>query len=139
MAALSPVYATREDLVDYAPATVSVPDEPEASRLLRRASEQITRVLFGSVYRVDSAGLPSDPDIREAATNATCAQAVWRLTVGYDSGDAAQYDSVSIGSVALSGRRSGPERPGSTGGIADEALTHLRLAGLLGTGTALYY
>lgn len=140
MAALSPVYATREDLVDYGvPAGVTVPAEPEATRLLKRASEQITRVLFGSVYRIDSAGVPSDPDIRQAVRDATCAQAVWRLGYGPDSGDQDQYDSVAIGSINLTGRRSTTSTPGSTGGIADEALTHLRIAGLLGTGASLYY
>ncbi|GAA0638236.1 hypothetical protein GCM10010174_70110 [Kutzneria viridogrisea] len=97
------VYADRAALVAYAPAGVIVPTDPEATRLLTRASEVIDQVLLSAVYATDDNGMPTDAAVIEALRNATCQQAVWWLqNPGVESGQANQYQSVSIGSVSLS-------------------------------------
>lgn len=140
MAALSPVYATRGQLAAYAPASVVVPEEPEATRLLTRASEQISRILFGALYKVDPTGMPTDPGIADAVMRATCAQAVWWLATGDEIGDASQYQSVGIGSITLArGARGQTATPGAINGIAEAAIQTLRTAGLFGNGFTTYY
>lgn len=97
------VYADRAALVDYAPADVTVPAEPEATRMLTRASEEVDTVLLSAVYDTDDNGMPTDPDVIEALKNATCMQVVWWLqNPGTESGQAMQYQDISIGSVRLS-------------------------------------
>jgi hypothetical protein len=98
------VYADRAALVAYAPAAVTVPADPEATRLLTRASEVIDSVLLSAVYATDdTTGLPTEAGVIEALRNATCEQVVWWLqNPGTESGQANQYQSVSIGSVSLS-------------------------------------
>ena len=126
------VYATRDDLVAYAPAGVTVPDEPEAGRLLARASEAVEAATISAVYAVDAAGMPTDPGILAALRDATCAQAVDWLTTGDELGQAGRWQSVSIGSISLSGGTSATGAGGtSLGGLAVSAERVLRLAGLL--------
>ena len=97
------VYADRNALTAYAPADVTVPAEPEATRLLTRASEEVDTVILSAVYDTDDNGMPTDTDVIEALSNATCMQVVWWLqNPGTESGQAMQYQSVSIGSVSLS-------------------------------------
>lgn len=133
----APVYATRAELVasEYLPGTVTVPDDPEATRLLTRASRRIDRLLLTAVYDVDEDEAPTDADVIAALRAATCAQAAWWLEHGDESGAGAEYDSVSIGSVALSGRRAGASSAGAS--AAPAALEVLTLAGLVGTGPAV--
>jgi hypothetical protein len=128
------VYATRADLVGYAPPSVTVPDEPEATRVLTRASEDVDDALLTAVYDVDTAGMPTGAAVVEALKLATCAQAVHMLRTGTDDGDdgLTAYDSVSIGSITLSGRRDTNTTAGSTSDLDDEAARHLRRAGLGG-------
>lgn len=97
------VYADRAALAAYAPAEVTVPTDPEATRMLTRASEEIDTVLLSAVYDTDDNGMPVDADVITALSNATCMQVVWWLqNPGTESGQAMQYASVSIGSVSLS-------------------------------------
>ena len=97
------VYATQADLTAYAPAGVTVPGEPETTRLLTAASKEIRRATTTAIYDVDDDGYPTDTTVREAFRDATCAQAIWRpgnpLPGAETSGE---YSSVSIGSVTLS-------------------------------------
>lgn len=125
------VYATREQLVDYAPATVTIPEEPEATRLLTRASERVDDALLTAVYVTNSSGLPTDPAVVEAVQFATCAEALDMRRNGSDDGDIGQWDSVAIGSITLSGRKT-DTASGSTDHLSSEALGHLRRAGLGG-------
>lgn len=123
------VYATRTDLVNYAPASVMVPDEPEATRVLTRASERIDELLtaIGAMYTVDSVTkLPTDANFIQAFKDATCAQVVWWLETGDETGVGAGYTSVSIGRVSLS---RGQGKAGETQPkYAEQAVTHLKLA-----------
>lgn len=98
------VYATRADLANYAPPTYTVPSEPEATRVLTRASLRLDNTaLKTAVYDVDdTTGLPTDVDVITAIRDATCAQVVWWADTGSESGAADLYSDVSIGSARLS-------------------------------------
>lgn len=123
------VYATRTDLVAYAPADVSVPDEPEATRLLTRASTHVDRYgLLTAVYDVDTGGLPTDTAIARAVRNATCAQAVYWLQTGDETGAASQWGSLGIGSVSLSRGSNGTAGQTPSTQLAPQADTELRTA-----------
>lgn len=128
------VYATLADLTSYAPAGVTVPADPEGTRLLTSASQLVERATMTSVYDTDSTtGYPTNADVIEAFQRATCAQAVWWLETGDELGIAGQYDTVSIGSVSLSrGTRTPP--PGQR--LAPQAETELR-NGLLLVGSVV--
>lgn len=128
------VYATRADLVDYAPEDVAVPEEPEATRLLTHASERVDDALLTAVYTVDTNEMPTEPKVIEALKLATCAEALDMIRHGSDSGDdgMAQWDSVAIGSIRLSGRRDTTSTPGSAGNLSAESAGYLRRAGLGG-------
>lgn len=105
----APIYATAEELEVYAGDLSITPEE--AGRKLARASRLIDSVLIGAVYPVDPVThIATGEDIREAIKNATMAQAAyWIYGAGSEHG-AAMYDSVSIGSVSLSGAGKGNER-----------------------------
>lgn len=128
------VYATRTELVDYAPAAVKarVPDDPEATRLLTSASKAIRRATKTAIYSVDVDGYPTDTKIREAFRDATCAQALWwNGNPGEEDGSAGQYANVSIGSLSLSRGAGGSSSGGGAGRLASQAETELRDAGVL--------
>lgn len=129
------VYATRADLVAYAPATVTVPADPEATRLLTRASTEIRRATRGTVYDIDVDGYPTATTVRDAFEAATCAQALWWVEHPEDERGASStdYDSVSIGSVTLGKKKSasGGASIGSTGSrLAPTAAAELADANL---------
>lgn len=128
------VYATRADLVDYAPPSVTVPDEPEATRVLTRASEDVDDALLTAVYDVDTDDMPTDTKVIEAMKLATCAQAIERIRTGTEDGNDGLdgWDSVSIGSISLSGRRKSDAGARSGSDLTAEAVGHLRRAGLGG-------
>lgn len=132
---VAPVYATRADLVDYAPADVTVPADPEATRLLRQASKEILRATLTALYDADTDGYPTNTMVREAFRDAACAQAVWWLgNSGQETGTGStEYSSVSIGSVSLSKPASSGSTSGggSTGRLAPAAITELEAAGVL--------
>ncbi len=122
------VYATRDQLIAYAPVGVVVPPDPEATRLLTRASERVDAALVSAIYdTTTSTGLPTDPVVTEALALAVCAQALSWLQTGDESASGQQYQSVKIGSVALQR----PTSPPPATSIEPRALVHLRLAGLL--------
>ncbi|MER8086614.1 hypothetical protein ABTZ57_16125 [Streptomyces sp. NPDC094048] len=120
------VYATPDQLAD----ATGQPAPPDAERLLRRASEDVDDALKTAVYRTDAEGMPTDPAIVAALADATVAQVEYVTAQGGDdTGAAGQWDSVSIGPVAMSGRRGGPV--GSAVDIGPRALRALARAGLL--------
>ncbi|MFD3829729.1 hypothetical protein [Streptomyces sp. NPDC058621] len=122
------VYATPEQLAMWMGRPA--PDG-DAARLLARASEDVDDALLTAVYDVDDDGDPTDPQIVAALSAAACAQAEFWLASGDDgTGAGARWDSVSIGPVALSGRRDGP---GDASGLdlAPRAYRALRAVGLL--------
>lgn len=101
--AFVPVYATRADLVAYAPDEIKpeVPADPEATRLLTSASMTIYKATMTAIYPVDSTGMPSAEPFITGLKRATCAQAVWWLETGDELGQVGQYVSVGIGGVSL--------------------------------------
>lgn len=70
------------------------------------ASRQIDSLLIGAVYAIDSSQMPTNSEQAEAIKNATLAQVAYWLS-GYSTEHGqSTYNSVSIGSVTLSGRTS---------------------------------
>lgn len=93
---------------DYAAWTgQDAPDDLDR-RVLVRASRRVDRYLVGAVYDVDDAEMPTDPLVRRALREATCAQVEWWRSSGdiTGTGTAERWDSVSIGDVRLT--RGGP-------------------------------
>lgn len=128
------VYATRTQLVDYAPANLKtrVPDEPEATRMLTSASKDIRRATKTAIYETDTDGYPTDTAIRQAFQDATCAQALWWIAnPGEEDGTAGQYANVSIGSLSLSRGAGSSSASGGGSRLASKAETELRDAGVL--------
>jgi hypothetical protein len=123
----APIYANAADLIAYS-GPLSVTEE-EADRKLARASRLIDSVLIGAVYATDpNTRIATDADIALSIKNATCAQAAyWISGAGSEHGSPA-YDSVSIGSVRLSGAGKGNER-GTV--LAPQALYELSTSAVL--------
>ncbi|WND36925.1 hypothetical protein RI578_22725 [Streptomyces sp. BB1-1-1] len=121
------VYATPEQLTAW----TGQPAPADADRLLARASEDVDDALTTAVYVTDTAGMPTEPKIVQALADATCAQVEYQQATGDDgTGAAGRWDSVSIGPVALSGRKDGPATAGDVD-LAPRAHRALRRAGLL--------
>ncbi|GAA4600329.1 hypothetical protein GCM10023194_81360 [Planotetraspora phitsanulokensis] len=118
-------YATAADYTDYTGQQVQ-PEDIE--RRLARASERVDELLISSVYQVDDAGMPIEPDVIEAMKKATCAQAAWTLAVGDEYGVASAFEQVSIGSVRLQRGKSGGGPPAR---YASDASAILQRAGLI--------
>ncbi|WP_405561914.1 hypothetical protein [Streptomyces sp. NBC_01180] len=121
------VYATPEQYTAWtgqqAPA--------DADRLLARASEDCDDALLSAVYAVDARGMPTDPAVITALAEAVCAQVEYRQATGDDgTGAADQWDSVSIGPVAMSGHRATPHAAGGVD-LGPRAGRALARAGLL--------
>jgi hypothetical protein len=129
------VYATRADLLAYLDGSTLaalVPADPEATRKLTRASEQVDDALLTAVYDVDDTTLlPTDPLVAEAMKLATCAQVARGLAVGDGIDTGVVYTDVSIGSVRLSGGTASGSASSSSDGLTEEAVGHLRRAGLI--------
>lgn len=124
----APVYATINDLTEYLGELTA--SESDLQRKLYRASRAIDSVLIGTVYKIDDESqFATDDKIRDAIKMATIEQVDGYLSgVIAESGTSA-YDSVSIGSVKLSGSAKGDE--GRKPFIAPQALSQLEQAGLL--------
>lgn len=122
------VYATSTDLTEW------YGDEPipsDADRLLARASELIDELLIAARYKVDDAGMPTDPKTVETLRDATCAQVHYLDEVGDDTGAAQQFMSSTLGSATYTRGRASAAIGGSGGRYAPHAATLLRNAGLL--------
>lgn len=132
------VYATEAELIAYrAPAGVTLPTGAEATRQLTRASERIEELLLTAVYDTDPVTLlPTETEVIAALRDAVCAQVVWWAPGGGgdETGAASQYKDVALGSLKLSRGDGGSGPPPR---YAEQAVTHLRLAGLL-PGTVTY-
>ncbi|MET9253753.1 hypothetical protein [Streptomyces sp. NPDC003717] len=119
------VYATPEQV------WTDRPPPADADRLLARASEDIDDALLTAVYRADSAGMPTDPKVATALTEAVRAQIEYWAATGDDgTGAAGRWDSVSIGPVSLAGRKDAPAAAGDVD-LAPRAHRALTRAGLL--------
>jgi hypothetical protein len=124
-------YATQADLLAFAPAANKpmVPADPEATRLLTRATETIDTALKTAIYDVDSNGYPTDATLLGALKDATCAQALWWLLTGDETGVSAQWASMSIGGLSLS--RGSRDTGGVGPQLCPQAATILQRAALL--------
>lgn len=131
------VYATAANITAYGlPPGVVVPAEPEVTRVLTRASQRVDGALRSAVYLTDTAGLPTEQTVKDAMRDAVCAQVIhWQSNSGAEQaengGGGTDWDSVSIGSVSLSGRKSTSDGTGAAPRLCEDALAHLRDAGLL--------
>lgn len=126
------IYSTHADLVAYLPDGASAPAEPEATRLLTRASEQVDLLTVTSIYEVDEQDMPTADAVVTAFRDATCAQAAWWLETGDETGAATgQWQSVTAGRISLQRSAKGASAQAQASTVAPQAVMHLRLAGLL--------
>ena len=107
---------------------------PSNSRL-RRASSTVDGLTRLSVYDVDEDGMPTDADVDQAFTEATCAQAAYWDDTDDVTGADSQAGPTKIGSVSFggSGASGGATNTKSAASsrIAPEAVEILANAGLL--------
>jgi hypothetical protein len=93
------IYATSDDLAAY-----TGEDAPaDAAALLAKAARFLDSKVFRMCwFNADADGLPTDSLVKQAFTNAVCAQAAWWGELGDSTGAAgAGWGHVSIGSVTL--------------------------------------
>lgn len=125
-------YATVGELSGY---TGEAPPSG-ASRLLRVASRRVERATRTAIYSTDVDGYPTDPTLREAFREATCAQVAWWGETGDDTGSGAAMllAGMQIGDVKLGGM------VGSTDAhpVAPAAQEILDAAGLTTGGPIVY-
>jgi hypothetical protein len=119
------VYATVSQLVAYS----RRPACDDAEGMLESASELLDSEVFRLCwYDADTVtGLPTDAVVAEAFARAVCAQVRWWEETGDEDDVAGLFDTVKIGSVALS--RGGSSRGGSStppSPVAPRALRALR-------------
>lgn len=102
------LYADSAALAAY-PGGAAVP-EADADALLRAASRAVDELLFGIVYATDAEQLPSDPDVAQAMSDATCAIALEAHTTGaLAAGATKRWKSVSVGNVSLADAAEGAD------------------------------
>lgn len=92
------VYATTTDLANFlrsAPPT-------GARKLLEDASRKMAGVLLTAVYATDSDGMPTDPVVKKAIADATCAIVEWWGETGDVLGTDGNWTSASAGNVSVS-------------------------------------
>lgn len=115
-------------------------DDPTLSKRLRAASVEVEKLTRRSVYATDDDGFPTDQDIADAFTEATCAIVeYWGQTDDPTGADVAA-GAVKIGSVSL-GTTSSSQDGLSTAEklqrrIGSRALDVLTHAGLIGAAVA---
>lgn len=123
-------YATLTDLAGW---LMSEPPAGSARRLIR-ATEKIDQLLLGARYPVDDDGMPTDTDHITALKDAVCAQVEWWVETGdtTGSGVSTSWDSVQIGSVSLSRKKSGGASNSSPSqSVAPAAVAALHAVNLL--------
>lgn len=73
------IYASTDDL-----SAVLTPIPDNAAALLRSASVLVRDVTSNDLYDITPAGLPTDPDLRDALREATCVQVAAWVDAGID-------------------------------------------------------
>lgn len=129
------IYATPDDLAGE-PWNLQLGEEVAAG-LLARAAVKVRNLALSAVYDIDGAGVATDPVVRDAFRDATCAQAAWFDETGdTGSGAAGRFNSMSLGSASLSGggTGSGTNTTAAAAQVSPEAVQILQNAGLLGQG-----
>lgn len=140
------VYATAADYYDFigddqpmsTPEGGGVPaplTEKDLNARLRRASTVIDGIVRFARYEVDADNMPTDPDISDAFTEATCAQAAWFDETDDLTGAISQEGPTKIGSVAFGGSGASGSaantKSAASSRIAPEAVQILTNAGLI--------
>ena len=129
------VYATPNDLAGP-PWNLSLP-KATAETLLARAATMVRNLTVTAIYQIGSDGRPSEPAVRDALRDATCAQASWFDETG-DTGSGASnaYSTMSLGSARLSvgGAGSSTNTSVADSRYSPEAVQILTNAGLLAAG-----
>lgn len=128
-------YATSSDLY-AAPWNLDL-DDREGDALLMRASTLVDSLIITAIYATDDDGKPTDPRVKDALRDATCAQASWFSETGdTGSGAAGRFNSMSLGSASLSGggTGSGTNTDAATSAVSPEAVRILMNAGLVRQG-----
>jgi len=123
------VYATTTDYTTF------TDGDTTTDALLRRASVVVEGLTRLAVYDVDVDGMPTDPDIDQAFTDATCAQVAYWADTDDVTGAESQAGPTKIGSVSFggSGASGGATNTKSAAAsrLAPEAAEILANAGLL--------
>ncbi|WP_213816185.1 hypothetical protein [Glaciihabitans sp. dw_435] len=94
------VYATEADYIAFA----EEPSELDPAVLLKRlrsASEEVDSLTLFSRYALDDDGFPTDADVSDAFTAATCAIVEYQAVDNDPTGAEANAGAVKIGSVSL--------------------------------------
>ena len=119
------VYATPGDYDEVAEEPCDTADTATLEKRLRSASIEVEKLTRRAVYETDDDGFPTDPDISDAFTEATCAIAEYWSPSGTD--DPMGVDliagAVKIGSVSL----------GTTSSSSDDLSEQEKLARRIGT------
>lgn len=94
------IYATADDLAAYTGSSAPA----DADALLAKASRFLDSNVFRLCwYQADGDGMPTNATVRQAFTNAVCAQAAWWDELGDSTGaTGAGWGLVEIGSARLS-------------------------------------
>jgi phage gp36-like protein len=97
---MADAYAIRQELLDFVSSERKgqVPNEPEANRLLIRASELIDEYV-SATYAVSATGTPSDSTTHDALRDACCAQVEFWLYTGEETDIEGVSGEVSIGAA----------------------------------------
>lgn len=123
------VYAT---LADFDSFTDTELTDAEITKLLRRASLVIDGLTRLARYDVDVDGNPTDADVMQAFTDATCAQLAWWDDTDDVTGAESTAGAIKIGSVSLGTTSSGGSGVSAADSrVAPEAAAILAAAGLL--------
>jgi hypothetical protein len=130
-----PVYAKVSDLKKFLGVEELDASDTEAKAGLRRASNEVRGLTRTTVYETDDDGLPTDTAVLEAFKDATCAFVAYWDETGDITGGNAIAGPVKILSVTLGGTATGgaSSRSAADARRADEAVTILRNAGLIGS------
>lgn len=133
------VYATTAEYDDFAEEPWD--GTPEAlEKRLRSASIEVEKLTRRAVYETDTNGYPTDPDIDDAFSEATCAIAEYWSITDDPTGAEAQEGAVKIGSVSLGTTSSSSEglteREKLERRIGTKAIDILTNAGLIGGAVA---
>jgi hypothetical protein len=122
------VYATAQDVSDYRDGK---PNPTNIDGRLARASALVEAAARTAIYDVDQDGMPTAADVVEAFQLAVCAQVDWQLSTGDSNGAGSRYQSVSIGSVALTKGATAATGTSPRDRLAPDAEIYLQAAGLL--------
>lgn len=123
------VYATAADYTTYIQGSgQTVPTD--IARRLQRASEVIEACLSIAIYDVDATGMPTDTDVIDVFSRATCAQVAYWTETGDEQGSSAQFQRMQIGSVQLDRPMRGVSSDEPAARLAPQARAILQTAGL---------